>query len=132
MQISSLSAILPSSTGNPPTTPSPAKSTATATAPSSASTASPAPSVPSAAAPAKASSAQAPAPPAAASLSSLQASLLSTVYTTTVGGKSYSGSVEQSGGQYSVSIPNLPGASASGSSVQEAENNLNVKIDTLA
>ena len=53
------------------------------------------------------------------------------VYTDTVGGKSYSGSVAESGGTYTASVPNLPGASASGSSVQSAENNLNVVIDTL-
>lgn len=56
---------------------------------------------------------------------------LAAVYSATVGGKNYSGSVEQSGGVYSASVPNLPGASASGSSVQAAENNLTLRIDTL-
>lgn len=53
------------------------------------------------------------------------------VYSDTVGGKSYSGSVEESSGEYVASVPNLPGASASGASVQSAENNLNAVIDAL-
>jgi predicted RNase H-like HicB family nuclease len=56
---------------------------------------------------------------------------LTTSYSTTVAGKSYSGSVQESDGSYVASIPNLPGASASGSSVQSAENNLNVVVDSL-
>jgi hypothetical protein len=50
----------------------------------------------------------------------------------TVAGKSYSGSVVESDGEYEASVPNLPGASASGSSIESAENNLAVVIDTLA
>jgi predicted RNase H-like HicB family nuclease len=57
--------------------------------------------------------------------------LISNTYSTSVGGKSYSGSISQSNGTYSISVPNLPGASASGSSLQAAESALNVKIDTL-
>jgi predicted RNase H-like HicB family nuclease len=49
-----------------------------------------------------------------------------------VGGKSYSGSVEDSGGTYTASVPSVPGASASGSSVQSAESNLNIVLDVLA
>jgi len=49
-----------------------------------------------------------------------------------VAGKTYSGSVEESNGTYTVSIPSLPGASASGSSAQSAETNLSVLIDVLA
>jgi predicted RNase H-like HicB family nuclease len=56
---------------------------------------------------------------------------LAASYSTTVGGKNYSGSVEESGGTYVASVGNLPGASASGSSVQSAENNLSIKIDEL-
>jgi hypothetical protein len=56
---------------------------------------------------------------------------LAAVYSVTVGGTSYSGSVEESGGEYTASIANLPGASASGSSVQGAEDNLGSIIDTL-
>jgi predicted RNase H-like HicB family nuclease len=48
-----------------------------------------------------------------------------------VGGKSYSGSVQLANGQYEVSVPNLPGASASGSTPQSAENALTRKIDIL-
>lgn len=53
-------------------------------------------------------------------------------YSITVGGKNYSGSVEESGGTYIASVPNPPGASAVGSSVQSAEENLNIKLDSLA
>ena len=64
--------------------------------------------------------------------SSAQENTLAAVYTTTVAGKSYSGSVVESDGEYEASVPNLPGASASGSSVESAENNLAVVIDALA
>jgi len=57
--------------------------------------------------------------------------LLAAFYSTTVVGKQYSGSVEQTGSQYTVSIPNLPGATASGSSILAAENNLTSKIDLM-
>jgi len=57
--------------------------------------------------------------------------LLAAVYSTTVAGRNYSGSVEESDGEYNASVPNLPGASAIGSSVQPAENNLTLVIDTL-
>lgn len=53
-------------------------------------------------------------------------------YSATVAGKNYPGSVEESGGIYIASVPNPPGASASGSSVESEENNLNIKLDALA
>jgi predicted RNase H-like HicB family nuclease len=49
----------------------------------------------------------------------------------TLGGKQYSGSVEESGGVYTASVGNLPGASASGSSAQAAEDNLTMRINEL-
>jgi hypothetical protein len=52
-------------------------------------------------------------------------------YSTTVGGKQYSGSVEESNGEYTASVSGLSGANASGSSITGAENNLNSKIDEL-
>jgi hypothetical protein len=55
-----------------------------------------------------------------------------TTYSTTVGGKNYSGSVQESDGVYEASIPNLPGASASGSSAELAETNLDSLISVLA
>jgi len=59
--------------------------------------------------------------------------LITDTYTTTVGGKSYTGSVQQQpGGGYIASIPNLPGATATGASLQAAENNLGAIIDALA
>jgi len=59
-------------------------------------------------------------------------SLANSTYSTSVGGKSYSGSISQSNGQYEISVPNLPGASVTASSLQAAENALNIKIDILA
>jgi predicted RNase H-like HicB family nuclease len=53
------------------------------------------------------------------------------VYSTTVAGKSYAGSVEESAGEYTASVANLPGASASGSSLESAENSLTQVIDEL-
>jgi predicted RNase H-like HicB family nuclease len=57
--------------------------------------------------------------------------LESSTYSTSVGGKSYSASISQANGTYTLSVPNLPGASVSGSSLSAAENALNVKIDIL-
>jgi predicted RNase H-like HicB family nuclease len=54
-----------------------------------------------------------------------------TSYSTTVGGTQYSGGVEESGGDYVASVPGLSGATASGSSLVAAENNLTVRIDEL-
>ena len=139
MQINSVSVALPSAVSNSSSTaPKPAKPAA-APAPQAASAASPpaAQATPAAPAPRATSSAKsatgaAPVQPAAPqAASAAAASLLSQTYSTTVGGKSYSGSVEQSGGQYVVSIPNVPGATASGSSAQAAENALTLKIDIL-
>ena len=59
------------------------------------------------------------------------ADTLAAVYSTTVGGVQYNGSVEQSGNEYSVSIPNLPGATASGSSILSVENKLANRIDEI-
>jgi hypothetical protein len=56
---------------------------------------------------------------------------LAAVYSTTIGATTYSGSVEESGGEYTASVANLPGASASGSSIQAAEDNLGSIIDAL-
>ena len=52
-------------------------------------------------------------------------------FSTTVEGKQYSGSVQESGGQYTASVSNLPGASASGPSIIAAENALYIRIDEL-
>jgi hypothetical protein len=43
----------------------------------------------------------------------------------------YLGSVEESGGEYTASVANLSRATAIGSSVQAAENNLDTRIDEL-
>jgi predicted RNase H-like HicB family nuclease len=59
--------------------------------------------------------------------------LSATSYSTTVDGKSYLGSVQESEGTYVAYVPSPPpGASASGSSAEAAENNLNILLSTLA
>ena len=59
--------------------------------------------------------------------------VMSTVsYSTTVGGKTYTANVTKSNGEYTAAASNLPGASASGSTVQAAENNLTTRISILA
>ena len=108
MRINGVSAGLPSATSSlRSTTPSPSKSAAALTAPSTAST------------------------QAAASVSSAVASQITAGYTTTIAGKTYSGKIAQSGGTYEISVPNLPGATVSGSNLQAAEIALTVKIDAL-
>jgi len=59
------------------------------------------------------------------------AEMQATSYSTTVAGVQYSGSVQESGGEYTASIANLSGATATGSSEQAAEDNLNAKIDEI-
>jgi hypothetical protein len=59
-------------------------------------------------------------------------SLADSTYSTSVGGKSYSGNVSQANGLYEISVPNLPGSAVSASSLQAAENALNARIDLLA
>jgi hypothetical protein len=66
-----------------------------------------------------------------ATLSSALVEQLISGYSTTVGGKQYSGSVEESDGEYTASVPNLAGATATRSIEQAAENNLHERIDEL-
>jgi hypothetical protein len=54
-----------------------------------------------------------------------------TSYSTTVAGKQYSGSVQESNGEYTASVSGLAGASASGSSITAAENNLTTRINEI-
>jgi len=53
------------------------------------------------------------------------------VYSTTVGGKNYSGSVEDANGQYTAAVADLPDATASGSSLISAENKLGTLLNEL-
>jgi hypothetical protein len=64
--------------------------------------------------------------------STTTATLLSAVYTTTVGGKRYSGSVSHADGLYTISVPNVPGATVTATSLQAAEAELYNRIDELA
>ncbi|MGC1869323.1 MAG: hypothetical protein WA700_00065 [Acidobacteriaceae bacterium] len=128
MQISSISSMQSiGASVSAPTAPKPANST-TAVAPSTTATT---PATPSSSVAVSAPSSSHGSSSATSASSSAQAAALSAVYTDTVGGKNYSGSVAESNGEYVASVPNLPGASASGSSVQSAENNLNTVIDAL-
>jgi hypothetical protein len=60
-----------------------------------------------------------------------QAASIPASYTTNAGGKSYSASVEEAGGVYVASVEVPPEASATGSSVQAAEDSLSARIDAL-
>jgi hypothetical protein len=61
------------------------------------------------------------------------ASLLaqSTLYSASVGGKSYPASINLSDGQYVATIPQLPGVHAQGNTLLAAEHNLNARISVL-
>ena len=52
-------------------------------------------------------------------------------YATTVNGTQYAGSVEEENGAYTASVPNVSGATATGATLMEAENNLTIRIDEL-
>jgi hypothetical protein len=64
-------------------------------------------------------------------VSTATSTLAASSYSTSAGGKSYSASISQSNGTYTLSVPNLPGAHVSGSSLSAAESALTVKVDTL-
>lgn len=63
---------------------------------------------------------------------SAQMATIAASYSTTVAGKNYSASIEESGGIYTASVPIPPGVSASGASIESAEINLNIVLDTIA
>jgi hypothetical protein len=73
----------------------------------------------------------APPPSEAAAVSAAISTLEISTYSTSVGGKNYSANISQANGTYTLSVPNLPGASVSGSSLSAAEIALSVKIDSL-
>jgi len=68
---------------------------------------------------------------ATASAAAASAEQMIGVYSTTVGGQQYSGTVEESDGVYTVSVQNIPYATATGANEMAAENNLNSAIDEL-
>lgn len=53
------------------------------------------------------------------------------LYSTKAGGKDYSAEVNLSVGQYVATIPDLPGVSATGGTMLNAENNLDLRISIL-
>jgi hypothetical protein len=69
--------------------------------------------------------------PAASSASVAVQLTSSQTFSTTIGGKQYSESISQSGGEYTASVPNLPGATATGTSELAAEESLYERIDVL-
>ncbi len=56
----------------------------------------------------------------------------STLYSASAGGKTYPADVALAGGEYVATVHQLPGISASGSTLLAAENNLNARISVLA
>ncbi len=58
--------------------------------------------------------------------------MVAAAFTTSFKGKDYAGTVEQANGVYTGAVANLPGADASGTSVQVVETNLGRMVDTLA
>jgi hypothetical protein len=66
------------------------------------------------------------------SASTVDTAKIATTYSTTVAGKSYAASVEESGGVYTASVPMPPGLRATGSSIESAEINLSIVLDALA
>ncbi len=56
---------------------------------------------------------------------------LAALYSTKVGGTSYPAEVTLSGGSYVATVPELPGVSATGGTLLEAENNLNLRISIM-
>jgi hypothetical protein len=68
---------------------------------------------------------------AAAAAAAAAVDALTSGYSTTVDGKQYAASVVESGGGYTASISSVPGATATGTSEQAAENNLTLRIDAL-
>ena len=59
-------------------------------------------------------------------------SLIAAEYSTRAGGKTYSANIDRAAEGYQASVPNLPGATAVGSSVQQVENNLGTLISFFA
>jgi hypothetical protein len=53
------------------------------------------------------------------------------VFSASAGGRTYSANVERLGADYTVAVPGLTGAAASGSSIAAAEENLDNRINML-
>jgi hypothetical protein len=67
----------------------------------------------------------------AAGSAAAEVETLAGTYSTTVGGTQYAGSVEEENGSYTASVPSVNGATATGATMIEAENNLTIRIDEL-
>lgn len=69
--------------------------------------------------------------PASAAAKAIALEELITGYTTTVAGTKYRASVDESDSDYTASVASLTGATATGTTEQNAENSLGLRIDTL-
>ncbi len=117
MQTNSISTVA-ASVPNPPTT---AAKTSTATTATATPTTAPV-----------ASKSAAPAQSVASAVSTATATLATTTYSTTAGGKNYSANISESNGTYTLSVPNVPGGTVTGTSLTAAEAGLSIRIDILA
>jgi len=132
MQSTSISAVAASIANPPPTTT--AKTNAAKTTTVAAST-TPTATNPTATAPTTApvaSKSAAPTQSVASAVSTATATLATTTYSTTAGGKNYSANVSESKGTYTLSVPNVPGGTVTGTSLTAAEEALSIRIDILA
>jgi len=102
-----------------------------ATAPASVAPAGSAPAQTTAHAQASAASQSAGQTDGAASAASIALVEMMSAYSMTVDGKQYAGGVEETSGQYTASVPQVAGATATASSERVAENNLNTRVDEL-
>jgi len=119
MQTNSISTVA-AGVPNPPTT---AAKTSTATTATATATPTTAP---------VASKSAAPAQSVASAVSTATATLATTTYSTTAGGKNYSANISESNGTYTLSVPNVPGGTVTGTSLTAAEAALSIRIDILA
>jgi len=55
----------------------------------------------------------------------------STLYSASVGGKTYAADISLSSGEYVATVPQIPGVSAKGNTLLAAENNLNTRLSVL-
>jgi hypothetical protein len=116
MQSTNISTVAASIANPPPSTKAKAPTTTAATA---------------ATTPTKAAAA-APTQSVASTVSTATATLPTTTYSTRAGGKNYSANISESNGTYTLSVPNVPGGTVTGTSLTAAEAALSTRIDILA
>jgi len=122
MQSTNISTVAASIANPPPTT---AKTTTATTQTKAAATAVTATA-------AAATKSAAPTQSVASTVSTATARLPTTTYSTSAGGKNYSANISESKGTYTLSVPNVPGGTVTGTSLTAAEAALSIRIDILA